>query len=67
MYTKKVEELNVFDGREANHVLVNEYKAGQGILVNMSNSYIITFFSIVLSGQARTIQEFLTMGNRNSN
>jgi len=35
VYTKKVEELNVFDGREANHVLVNEYKAGQGILPHL--------------------------------
>ncbi|XP_053329954.1 alpha-ketoglutarate-dependent dioxygenase alkB homolog 6 [Spea bombifrons] len=31
-YTEKVSSLGVFGGESANHVLVNEYKAGEGIM-----------------------------------
>ena len=33
MYCKKIGDLGVFDGKMPNHVLVNEYHPGQGILV----------------------------------
>uniref|UniRef100_A0A8C5WMI1 Fe2OG dioxygenase domain-containing protein n=1 Tax=Leptobrachium leishanense TaxID=445787 RepID=A0A8C5WMI1_9ANUR len=32
VYTEKISSLGVFGGNSANHVLVNEYKAGEGIM-----------------------------------
>lgn len=32
-YTEKLLKMDVFEGKEPNHVLVNEYKPGQGIMV----------------------------------
>ncbi|XP_038623181.1 alpha-ketoglutarate-dependent dioxygenase alkB homolog 6 isoform X2 [Tachyglossus aculeatus] len=31
-YTEKISSLGVFGGRHANHVLINEYQPGQGIM-----------------------------------
>lgn len=33
-YTNKISSLGAFAGKAANHVLVNEYKPGEGIMVN---------------------------------
>lgn len=32
VYMKKVDDLNVFEGKKSNHVLINEYLPGQGIM-----------------------------------
>lgn len=32
IYMKKVDDLNVFEGNKSNHVLINEYLPGQGIM-----------------------------------
>ena len=32
-YSKKIADLGAFEGKIPNHVLVNEYEAGQGIMV----------------------------------
>ncbi|KAL4237620.1 Alpha-ketoglutarate-dependent dioxygenase alkB 6 [Mactra antiquata] len=32
VYTKKISSMGIFDEKEANHVLVNEYLPGQGIM-----------------------------------
>ena len=34
-YAKKIAELGTFEDKIPNHVLVNEYKAGQGIMVGI--------------------------------
>ena len=44
----KVTELGVFDGKPANHVLVNEYVAGQGIMVSRLSKDPTTTFVLVL-------------------
>ena len=33
IYARKISDLDVFDDHVPNHVLVNEYQAGQGIMV----------------------------------
>lgn len=33
-YTNRISDLGAFNGKAANHVLVNEYKPGEGIMVN---------------------------------
>lgn len=35
-FVRRISELGVFDGKDANHVLVNEYSCGQGIMVCVS-------------------------------
>ena len=35
IYAKKIAELGVFEDRVPNHVLVNEYQPGQGIMVRI--------------------------------
>uniref|UniRef100_A0A670ZM94 AlkB homolog 6 n=1 Tax=Pseudonaja textilis TaxID=8673 RepID=A0A670ZM94_PSETE len=36
-YVDRVSSLGVFGGKPANHVLVNEYQPGQGIMVTISS------------------------------
>jgi hypothetical protein len=36
IYTEKVADLGVFGDKMPNHVLVNEYLAGQGIMVKVT-------------------------------
>ena len=43
-FTRKIEDLGAFDGKEANHVLVNEYATGQGIMVNILFVLLVKFF-----------------------
>ena len=35
MYAKKIAALGLFEDKVPNHVLVNEYEAGQGIMVTL--------------------------------
>lgn len=35
MYARKIAALGMFEDKIPNHVLVNEYEAGQGIMVNL--------------------------------
>jgi len=44
-YTDRISQLGVFDDKVLNHVLVNEYEPGQGIMVILSSiSYSFSLF-----------------------
>jgi len=45
-YVNKVGALQVFDGIKPNHVLVNEYKPGQGIMVRKCKYKITRVLSV---------------------
>jgi hypothetical protein len=36
VFTEKIGKLDLFGGKQPNHVLVNEYLPGQGIMVSWS-------------------------------
>jgi len=42
-YTEKISALGAFAGKAANHVLVNEYKPGEGIMVRRANGFLFNF------------------------
>ncbi len=42
-YTEKISALGAFAGKTANHVLVNEYKPGEGIMVKRESALDFNF------------------------
>lgn len=42
-YTEKISALGAFAGKAANHVLVNEYKPGEGIMVRRVSGFLFHF------------------------
>lgn len=50
-YTEKISELGAFAGKSANHVLVNEYRPEEGIMVHhtLTFSFFILYLRVPLS------------------
>ncbi len=42
---ERIGKLGVFEGKTPNHVLVNEYLAGQGIMVGISQLFLVDVVS----------------------
>ncbi|KAK9751252.1 2OG-Fe(II) oxygenase superfamily [Popillia japonica] len=64
-YMDKVSDLNVFQSVRANHVLINEYEPGQGIMAHFDG---MLFFPVIttISCGSHTVLEFIegSDGNR---
>ncbi|XP_042296471.1 alpha-ketoglutarate-dependent dioxygenase alkB homolog 6 isoform X2 [Sceloporus undulatus] len=70
-YTEKVSSLGVFGGEQANHVLVNEYRPGEGIMphedgplyfptvttINLGSHTLLDFYHPVSRGQQMEVEE----------
>ncbi|XP_066153055.1 alpha-ketoglutarate-dependent dioxygenase alkB homolog 6 [Euwallacea fornicatus] len=56
-YTNKIGHLNIFDGRKPNHVLVNEYLPGQGIMPHTDGPLFFPAVTTISCG-SHTILEF---------
>ncbi|XP_050297039.1 alpha-ketoglutarate-dependent dioxygenase alkB homolog 6 [Anthonomus grandis grandis] len=57
-YVDKVSHLNIFEGRKPNHVLVNEYLPGQGIMPHTDGPLFYPTVTTISCG-SHTILEFL--------
>lgn len=57
IYMDRVSELNAFNGKSANHVLVNEYNAGQGIMPHLDGPLFFPTITTISCG-SHTILEF---------
>ncbi|XP_067626299.1 alpha-ketoglutarate-dependent dioxygenase alkB homolog 6 isoform X2 [Eurosta solidaginis] len=62
----KVNNLNIFESRKANHVLVNEYLAGQGIMPHTDGPLFYPIISTITCG-SYTILEFIERDQTNAN
>nr|CAD7578426.1 unnamed protein product [Timema californicum] len=56
-YTRRIETLGLFEGKSPNHVLINEYLPGQGILPHLDGSLFYPTVSTVSCG-SHTVLEF---------
>nr|CAD7411669.1 unnamed protein product [Timema poppensis] len=56
-YTRRIETLGLFEGKALNHVLINEYLPGQGILPHFDGSLFYPTVSTVSCG-SHTVLEF---------
>ncbi|XP_030383879.1 alpha-ketoglutarate-dependent dioxygenase alkB homolog 6 [Scaptodrosophila lebanonensis] len=63
-YVDKVNNLGVFESQNANHVLVNEYLPGQGILPHTDGPLFFPIISTISCG-AHTVLEFAKRENAN--
>lgn len=57
VYMDKVDELNVFEGKKANQVLINEYLPGQGIMPHTDGPIFSPTITTITCG-SHTILEF---------
>nr|XP_022903801.1 alpha-ketoglutarate-dependent dioxygenase alkB homolog 6 [Onthophagus taurus] len=58
VYLDRVSKLNVFNGQRANHVLINEYLPGQGIMPHLDGSLFYPTITTITCG-SHGILEFL--------
>lgn len=56
-YVDKITHLNVFDGKKPNHVLVNEYSPGQGIMPHTDGPLFFPTVTTISCG-SHTVLEF---------
>lgn len=57
-YMKKIDELNVFEGKKSNQVLINEYLPGQGIMPHTDGPIFSPTITTITCG-SHTVLEFL--------
>ncbi|KAG8448859.1 hypothetical protein GDO86_015800 [Hymenochirus boettgeri] len=66
-YTEKVSSLGVFGGHCANHVLVNEYKAGQGIMPHEDGPLYYPTVTTINLGSHAILDFYLPISQENQN
>ncbi|KAL1491774.1 hypothetical protein ABEB36_012323 [Hypothenemus hampei] len=57
-YIEKIANLNIFDGKKPNHVLVNEYLPGQGIMAHTDGPLFFPTVTTISCG-SHTVLEFV--------
>ncbi|XP_023334117.1 alpha-ketoglutarate-dependent dioxygenase alkB homolog 6-like [Eurytemora carolleeae] len=61
-YVDRVNNLNIFGGKKANHVLLNEYTSGQGIMPHLDGSLFSPTISTISLG-SHTVINFYDQDN----
>ncbi|XP_053961144.1 alpha-ketoglutarate-dependent dioxygenase alkB homolog 6 [Anastrepha ludens] len=58
VYVDKINNLNIFESKKANHVLINEYLPGQGIMPHTDGPLFYPVISTITSG-SHTVLDFI--------